>query len=188
VAAARSFWTTFRNSRVPMVLLNREAVYVQVNDAACRAAGRAREDFVGRSLGFTTAPERHWQLDDLWTSFMRRGRLVVPWEFESGDGRTVKTDVVCVADTPESGLHLVVFAPSTPPNRPGDSLSPRELEITRLLAVGLTGAEIADRLELSPETVRTHIRNAMAALDARTRASLVARALERGLIALGSLS
>ena len=56
-------------------------------------------------------------------------------------------------------------------------LSPREREILDLLADGLTGAQIAKRLFLSPETVRTHIRNAMEKLEAQTRVHAVALAL-----------
>ena len=54
------------------------------------------------------------------------------------------------------------------------SLSPRELEILELLADGLNGQMIAQRLFLSPETVRTHVRNATAKLGARTRVQAVA--------------
>lgn len=57
------------------------------------------------------------------------------------------------------------------------TLSPRELEILRLLADGLTGEAIAGRLFLSPETVRTHVRNATAKLGARTRVQAVALAV-----------
>lgn len=56
-------------------------------------------------------------------------------------------------------------------------LSPREREILDLLAQGLTGAQAAQRLFLSPETVRTHVRNAMTKLEARTRVHAVALAL-----------
>ena len=59
------------------------------------------------------------------------------------------------------------------------ALSGREAEILTLLARGLTGEEIAQRLVLSPETVRTHVRNAMAKLEARTRTEAVVKALER---------
>jgi DNA-binding NarL/FixJ family response regulator len=58
-------------------------------------------------------------------------------------------------------------------------LSGRESEILAFLAEGLTGEEIARRLVLSPETVRTHVRNAMEKLDARTRTEAVVTALER---------
>ncbi|MGN6256202.1 MAG: response regulator transcription factor [Solirubrobacterales bacterium] len=58
------------------------------------------------------------------------------------------------------------------------ALSSREAEILALLAEGLTGEQIAKRLVLSPETVRTHIRNAMEKLGARTRTEAVVKALE----------
>jgi len=59
------------------------------------------------------------------------------------------------------------------------AISQRESEILTMLAKGLTGEEIARRLVLSPETVRTHVRNAMEKLDARTRVEAVVKALER---------
>ena len=62
---------------------------------------------------------------------------------------------------------------------PAKALSDRESEILALLARGLTGEEIAQRLVLSPETVRTHVRNAMGKLEARTRTQAVVMALER---------
>ena len=52
-----------------------------------------------------------------------------------------------------------------------------------LIAMGETGPEIAEHLHLSHDTVRTHVRNAMAKLGARSRAHLVAKALSEGLIA-----
>ena len=63
------------------------------------------------------------------------------------------------------------------------TLSPREREIMGLLSQGLSGEQAAQRLYLSPETVRTHVRNAMGKLDAATRAHAVALALQRGEIA-----
>jgi DNA-binding CsgD family transcriptional regulator len=59
-------------------------------------------------------------------------------------------------------------------------LSPREREVLDLLANGLTGEEVAVRLSLSPETVRTHIRNAMSKLGAHTRVHAVAIAMQKG--------
>jgi DNA-binding CsgD family transcriptional regulator len=61
----------------------------------------------------------------------------------------------------------------------GAPLSTREREILGLLAGGVSGAQIAESLVLSPETVRTHIRNAMAKLGASSRAQAVALAVKR---------
>jgi len=62
------------------------------------------------------------------------------------------------------------------------SLSNREREILDLLAQGLTGEQVAERLVLSSETVKTHIRNAMTKLEATTRVHAVALALRDGQI------
>jgi DNA-binding NarL/FixJ family response regulator len=62
------------------------------------------------------------------------------------------------------------------------SLSKREREIMDLLAQGLTGEDVAAQLFLSSETVKTHIRNAMAKLEAHTRVHAVAIALREGFI------
>jgi DNA-binding CsgD family transcriptional regulator len=57
-------------------------------------------------------------------------------------------------------------------------LTKREREILAALAEGMSGAQIAEELVLSPETVRTHVRNAMAKLGASTRSHAVALALQ----------
>lgn len=59
-------------------------------------------------------------------------------------------------------------------------LSAREREVLSFLADGLSGAAIAEHLVLSPETVRTHVRNAMEKLGASTRSQAVVLALESG--------
>lgn len=62
------------------------------------------------------------------------------------------------------------------------SLTQRERDVLRLLADGMTNEEIGKVLFISPETVRTHLRKAMAKLDADTRTEAVATALRQSLI------
>jgi DNA-binding CsgD family transcriptional regulator len=59
-------------------------------------------------------------------------------------------------------------------------LSPRELEIVRLIARGESGPEIAAELHIAHDTVRTHVRNAMKKVGARSRAHLVAKVIGEG--------
>ena len=56
------------------------------------------------------------------------------------------------------------------------SLTPRELEVVRLLAQGFGTGEIASELTISVHTVLNHIRNARGKMDAKDRVALVARA------------
>jgi DNA-binding CsgD family transcriptional regulator len=49
-----------------------------------------------------------------------------------------------------------------------------------MVAMGATGREIADELQIAHNTVRTHVRNAMTRLGARSRAHLVAKAMGGG--------
>jgi RNA polymerase sigma factor (sigma-70 family) len=65
-------------------------------------------------------------------------------------------------------------------------LTPRELEVLRLLATGLTNAELADRLTLSPTTVKTHVARILSKLGLRDRVQAVVVAYETGLISPGA--
>lgn len=70
-----------------------------------------------------------------------------------------------------------------PQEEPSTSiLTPRELEVLRLVAQGHTNREIAELLVVSVKTVETHKANIMEKLGLRTRAELVRYALRRGLL------
>lgn len=69
-----------------------------------------------------------------------------------------------------------------PRQGPLSSLTDREREMTALAAHGLSNQEIAERLVVSPLTVRTHIHRAMAKVQARDRAQLVVAAYQQGLV------
>ncbi len=62
------------------------------------------------------------------------------------------------------------------------TLTGREREVLVQVAGGLSNDEIAERLEVSPLTVKTHVNRAMAKLGARDRAQLVVVAYETGLV------
>jgi DNA-binding NarL/FixJ family response regulator len=65
---------------------------------------------------------------------------------------------------------------------PYDTLTLREREVLQLTAEGLTGAEIATRLFISPRTVESHRANAMHKLGVRNQRELVRYAVRRGLL------
>jgi two-component system response regulator NreC len=70
---------------------------------------------------------------------------------------------------------------------PGGELSEREQEVLRLIALGLTTAEIGERLYVSVRTVETHRAHIHQKLDVRTRAELVGFARDAGLLEEGDV-
>ncbi|MFD8217439.1 response regulator [Streptomyces sp. NPDC059340] len=63
-----------------------------------------------------------------------------------------------------------------------ENLTPRERDVTSLVALGLSNDEIAERLFVSPLTAKTHVNRAMTKLAARDRAQLVVIAYQCGLV------
>jgi DNA-binding NarL/FixJ family response regulator len=61
-------------------------------------------------------------------------------------------------------------------------LTPREREILQLLADGMSNADVSERLYISPETVKSHVRHILTKLDADTRTQAVAIALREAMI------
>jgi DNA-binding NarL/FixJ family response regulator len=71
--------------------------------------------------------------------------------------------------------------PALPPASLPDELTPREAEVLRLIAAGLSNGEIADRLVISEATVKTHVNHVFAKTGARDRAQAVHYAYHHGL-------
>ena len=63
-----------------------------------------------------------------------------------------------------------------------DQLTPREMDVLRLLAEGLPNRKIGDRLSISERTVKYHVASILAKLEAANRTEAVMVAIERGLI------
>lgn len=85
-----------------------------------------------------------------------------------------------VLDTEMDGLRLVLIRTRIGGESP--ALSPREKEIARMIARGLPNKAIASVLDISSWTVSTHLRRMFAKYQVGTRAAMVARLLDEGLL------
>ena len=94
---------------------------------------------------------------------------------------------------PSAPRRLIEAYTSGAPDRRGNAtplpqeLTAREIELLTLIAAGLTNAEIAERLVISPLTVKSHVSRNLAKMSARDRTQLVVMAYESGLVVPGSL-
>jgi len=87
------------------------------------------------------------------------------------------------ADVVVSERVIATAAPATVP-REGAALTPRELDVLRLVAQGLGNKEIAAELDLSAHTVKYHLASVLAKLGARSRTEAVSRGIRTGLLPL----
>ena len=191
------FRAAFSQSRNPMVMADEGRRHVAVNGAYLKLLGRRREELIGRPL-WTFVVEGPLLTDEEWADAVAAGRSSGVAELRCADGGLVGVQWAATAEV-VTGRRLVLFvALSTSrwgdrfrrldqsgARRAGDPLTTREREVVGLVALGGTAAEIADDLHISHHTVRTHLRNAMDKLGARSRAHLVAKAVGDGLLVDG---
>jgi DNA-binding NarL/FixJ family response regulator len=84
--------------------------------------------------------------------------------------------------TPSQPAGSEPVQPSSVPEIEADVLSPRELEVLALLVEGLSNKKIAERLFISPDTVKTHIRHIMEKLAAADRTDAAVKAVRNKLV------
>ena len=82
-----------------------------------------------------------------------------------------------------SASQSALAPPATATDRVAQLLTERECEVLRLVATGMSNAEIADRLYISPATAKTHVAHLLTKLNARDRVQLVIIAYQAGLAA-----
>ena len=173
----------FENSRNPTLLLDNDRRYVDANDAACDFLGLTREQLLQRKLDDFLVPEVRSTLTERWPEYLSLGRHAGFFKLALPDGSVRDTMYSSIANvTP--GRHLTVYLlddkNQNASGRSSPALSPRQRDVIALVAEGLTSNAIAERLGVSPETVRTHLRNARLKLGASTKAQAVAIAMLRG--------
>ncbi|HSI81431.1 MAG TPA: LuxR C-terminal-related transcriptional regulator [Solirubrobacterales bacterium] len=193
------------SSSLALLVVDDDSNCLHASPDACRILGVEREHALAASLIDLLAVSERKRFTHVWHAFREQGGHAGPFRV---DKTGLRIDVRVTTDVLPS-RHLVVLSPTVdraagaPGREPERRLdrssmegvarpairrrgvhapSERERQVLSMVATGATDEEIARRLELSPATVRTHVRNAKTKLGAQTRAQAVALALGRRII------
>jgi PAS domain S-box-containing protein len=180
------------NLVVPASLHDVDGRFVHMNAAAERASGLSNAQFLGRHFTDPLPPEAR---ENVAEQFRRAVECGEPTDFEtvfvdgSGQLRGVRAQhlPLRVGDA-IVGVLILAFAAGGPPSQsaglePHPRLTPRQREILDLVAAGLSTSEMAERLTISTETVRNHLRSVFKELDVHTRLEAIVTARRLGLLA-----
>lgn len=184
---AELFQAVFEHAPAALLVADDRRYYLYGNRLARSFLGMSREALVGKRVDDLATPATQRQLEGIWEKFLARGTMsgIVPIRLTNGLQRNI---LLRARAHVRPGRHLISFHIARPDRRaglkldspgPAEPLTFRERELLTLLARGSTAQGIADAATLSADTVRTHIRNAMRKLGARTRAEAVALAIAR---------
>lgn len=180
-----------------MLLADDERRWVTANAAARELLGIAPEEVPWRAMDDFTPPGELQRLEEQWADFLATGGAEGRYDLYVPEQGALPMEFSAVANVLPS-RHLALFLPTeaaepaehVPPWRPvpvepaaRPELTKREREIMTLVASGLQTGAIAERLVVTPETVKSHVQNAMAKLGSHTRAHAVAVSLMTGQIA-----
>ena len=174
---------TVEHLSIPSYAVDRQGIIRWVNPAARVLAG----DAVGRHFTEVVAPAHRTRARE---QFLRKlhGEDATDFELEiaDADGRRVLVDVSSVAVRDERRVvgvfGLLQPLPVRERTEGAPRLTPRQMEVLKLLAAGASTLQIQETLQLTRETVRNHIRHLLRALGAHSRLEAVAVARRSGLI------
>jgi PAS domain S-box-containing protein len=180
------FQVAFHHAPRSIMLLDDEGRFREVNLGASKFFGADSASLRGRPLTDFVPKARLPSFRSLWGAFIDGAPMAADSTLCDGAGTSHAVELRGKSNY-IPGRHLLVF--TLRDGEPGShsrmsTLTPREREVFQLLALGFSGREIADRLVLSPDTVRTHVQNGIGRLGAKTRAQAIALALTRGEISL----
>lgn len=181
-----------------MSIIDRDQKVIEVNQATIDFYGYPREEVIGTDPGRTIVDRNLAEDEAAFAKLLETNELYGERVVVHADGRPMRVSFAAHGTTVDgqwSALFVLLSAytepdgpeligADAPPEADGDRsrLTARELEVVRLVALGAGTRQIASELGLSPETIRSHVRNAMSKTDSHTRAQLVAIAVAERLI------
>src|SRR3954452_24911698 len=185
---AGTLWAFFDTAPVALLAADGDRQIVRCNERWAALTGRTVESTIGSRIDDLLAQESRPGIEMRWRDLVATGLGTARIVLMRPDGSRLAVRYGAFANV-LPGIHVAAYFAepgqdnrmSRPPRaRRAGQLTRREQESLRLVAMGMTTIAAAEQLGISPETVRTHVRNAMNKLGARTRAQAIAVAMRDG--------
>jgi DNA-binding CsgD family transcriptional regulator len=174
-----------------MVMVDAKQRYVDVNRPARLWFRLSLQEMRAYAMDDLAPPDQFGVMEREWARLLETGRVAGQYLELKPDGGRVAIVYCALADV-LPGRHVIVYAPADWPQDELDrtedrapsvaSLTPREIEVLELAAEGTDIPKLGEELALSPDTVRTHLKNIYAKLGVHNRTGAVTRAMRLGLI------
>lgn len=181
-------WAFLDTAPVALMAADDNRQIVRVNARWSDLTGYDADVAVGMRIDDLLAPESRPGIEMRWSDLLGTGLATARVVILRPDHVRVAVRYGAFANV-LGGVHIGAYlaepGQDTRALRPARArragqLTRREQESLRLVAMGMTTTAAAEQLGISPETVRTHVRNAMNKLGARTRAQAIAVAMRDG--------
>ena len=181
-------WDFIERAPVAMLAADDDRHIERVNAHWCDLTGYGQKQLLEMRLDDLLAPESRPGIDMRWADLLNTGMGMARIVLLRPDGDRLQVRYGAFANV-VPGIHVAAYLPEPGQDpramrpqrsRRAGQLTRREQESLRLVAMGMTTTAAAEQLGISPETVRTHVRNAMNKLGARTRAQAIAVAMRDG--------
>lgn len=184
---------TFDRSLIPMMIVDNDRRYLDLNAAARLLFRMSLKDLRRLRIDDLTADADKPALGEAWGELFERGTLSDRYFVSFQDGSTLWVFYAAIANA-LPGQHLIVFVPANWPGAELEELqpavesdgcgylSPRQLDVLRLVAIGANVSQIGGELSISEATVKTHVKHILERLGAKNRAHAVALAMCNGLL------
>jgi PAS domain S-box-containing protein len=178
----------FERSSAAMLIADDERRYIDANAAACELFETPAEQLIGSRIDDYTSPRLAGEIEAMWRRFIEEGTQAGIFELRTPGGTDRLVEYSSSANV-VPGMHLSVLVeqrPDLPTAGVEDAgrhrqekvvLTAREQQVMGLVALGASTHDIAERLVISSETAKTHVKHAMEKLGARNRAHAVAIAI-----------
>jgi PAS domain S-box-containing protein len=183
-----TLWAFFEGAPVALLAADDDRRIVRANRHWCALTGHDPDPLESKRIDDLLAPESRPGIDMRWGDLLNSGLATTRIVLLRPDGSRLAVRYGAFANV-LAGVHVGAFFAEPGQEsrmlrpqraRRAGQLTRREQESLRLVAMGMTTTAAAEQLGISPETVRTHVRNAMNKLGARTRAQAIAVAMRDG--------